>query len=32
VRIYPGYSVESVADLRQQVLGILAERSGQGGK
>jgi thiol-disulfide isomerase/thioredoxin len=32
VRIYPGYSAESVADLRQHVLGILAERSGQGGK
>ncbi len=32
VRLYPGYSAESVADLRQQVLGVLAERSGRGGK
>ncbi len=32
VRLYPGYSGEAVADLRQQVLGVLAERSGQGGK
>ena len=32
VRIYPGYSAESVADLRREVLGVLAERPGQGGK
>ena len=32
VRIYPGYSAESVVDLRRQVLGILAEPSGQRGK
>ncbi|MGD1146424.1 MAG: TlpA disulfide reductase family protein [Thermoanaerobaculaceae bacterium] len=32
VRIYPGYSAESVADLRRHVLGILAESSGQGGR
>ena len=32
VRIYPGYSPESVKDLRQQVLGVLAERSAKGGK
>jgi cytochrome c-type biogenesis protein len=32
VRIYPGYSTESFQDLRQQVLGVLAERPKQGGK
>jgi len=32
VRIYPGYSPESFQDLRQQVLGVLAERPKQGGK
>ena len=32
VRIYSGYSAESVKDLRQQVLGVLAERSAKGGK
>jgi len=32
VRIYPGYSPESVKDLRQQVIGVLAERSAKGGK
>jgi thiol-disulfide isomerase/thioredoxin len=32
VRIYPGYSPESTRDLRQQVLGVLAERPKQGGK
>jgi len=32
VRIYPGYSAESFQDLRQQVLGVLAERPKQGGK
>jgi cytochrome c-type biogenesis protein len=32
VRVYPGYSPESIKDLRQQVLGLLAERSKQGGK
>lgn len=32
VRIYPGYSAESIQDLRQQVLGVLAERPKQGGK
>ena len=32
VRIYPGYSPESVKDLRQQAIGVLAERSAKGGK
>lgn len=32
VRVYPGYSAESFQDLRQQVLGVLAERPKQGGK
>jgi thiol-disulfide isomerase/thioredoxin len=32
VRMYPGYSPESFQDLRQQVLGVLAERPKQGGK
>jgi thiol-disulfide isomerase/thioredoxin len=32
VRIYPGYSPESFQDLRQQALGVLAERPKQGGK
>jgi thiol-disulfide isomerase/thioredoxin len=32
VRVYPGYSPESVQDLRRQSLGLLAERSGKGGK
>jgi thiol-disulfide isomerase/thioredoxin len=32
VRIYPGYSPESVKDLRQRALGVLAERSAKGGK
>jgi hypothetical protein len=32
VRVYPGYSTESIQDLRQQVLGVLAERPKQGGK
>jgi len=32
VREYPGFSAEAIADIRQQVLGILAEGSGQGGK
>ena len=32
VRVYPGYSAESVQDMRRQLLGLLAERSGKGGK
>ncbi|MGZ3386852.1 MAG: TlpA family protein disulfide reductase, partial [Isosphaeraceae bacterium] len=32
VRIYPGYVAEAVKDLRQQVIGVLAERSAKGGK
>ena len=32
VRVYAGYSPESVKDLRQQALGVLAERSVKGGK
>lgn len=32
VRVYPGYSAESVRDMRRQLLGLLAERSGKGGK
>jgi cytochrome c-type biogenesis protein len=32
VRVYPGYSAEGIKDLRQQVLGVLAERSAKGGK
>lgn len=32
VRVYPGYSAESANDLRQQVLGVLAEPSEKGGK
>lgn len=32
VRVYPGYSPESVQDMRRQLLGLLAERSGKGGK
>ncbi len=32
VRIYPGYSPESFRDLRQQAIGVLAERSAKGGK
>lgn len=31
VRVYPGYSAESVRDMRRQLLGLLAERSGKGG-
>jgi cytochrome c-type biogenesis protein len=32
VRVYAGYSPESIKDLRQQVLGVLAERAKRGGK
>jgi thiol-disulfide isomerase/thioredoxin len=32
VRVYPGYSAESVQDMRRQLLGLLAERSGKRGK
>jgi thiol-disulfide isomerase/thioredoxin len=32
VRIYAGYSAASVKDLREQILGVLAERTKQGGK
>ena len=32
VRVYPGYSAASVEDMRHQLLGLLAERSGKGGK
>jgi thiol-disulfide isomerase/thioredoxin len=32
VQFYPGYSPESVKDLRQRALGVLAERSAKGGK
>ena len=32
VRIYPGYSPESIKDLREQALGVLKERPKQGGK
>jgi cytochrome c-type biogenesis protein len=32
VRVYAGYSPESIKDLRQQILGVLAERTKQGGK
>jgi thiol-disulfide isomerase/thioredoxin len=32
VRIYPGYSAESMKDLREQALGVLKERPKQGGK
>jgi cytochrome c-type biogenesis protein len=32
VRVYPGYSDATIKDLRQQALGVLAERPKQGGK
>ncbi len=32
VRFYPGYSPESMTDLRQHALGVLAEQTKQGGK
>ena len=32
VRVYPGYSPESMKDLREQVLGVLSEKAKQGGK
>lgn len=32
VRVYPGYSAVSMKDLREQALGVLAERPKQGGK
>ena len=32
VRIYPGFSPASMADLRRELHGLLAERSGKGGK
>ncbi len=32
VRVYPGYSPDSMTDLRQHALGVLAEQSKRGGK
>ena len=32
VRVYPGFSAASMEDLRRELHGLLAERSGKGGK